>query len=121
MTVILAVVLSFFACVRLYKELEIASLVLVILTLIVCILLITPISLVMSSMFDVSSKLHHNLSFLIKIIPDSKMKRILDRQLQACPLIRCQVGNFYHMESKAKLTVIHIVLNGIVFLLVNVK
>jgi hypothetical protein len=42
-------------------------------------------------------------------------------QIESCQLIRCQVGGLYYMEAKAKLTLIHQVVNGVVYLLVNVK
>ena len=49
------------------------------------------------------------------------MEKILKGQLKSCALIRCQIGNLYHMEAAAKLTMIDNVVNGIVFLLVNVN
>jgi len=42
-------------------------------------------------------------------------------ELKSCPLIRCKVGGLYHMESKAKLTLIQKVINGLKYLLVNVR
>ena len=75
----------------------------------------------MSSMFDISSKFYLRLSPTIQLVPDPKAKGILERQLKSCPIIRCQVGNFYYMEAQAKLTVVHNILNGVMFLIVNTK
>ena len=120
MAIMLAIVLSVFALVRLYNDLHILSLFLLTSVAFTATILIGPISIAMSSLYDMSSKFPHNLFLQIHITPE-KNSRIYKLQLKSCQLIRSQVGNFYYMESKAKLTVIHNILNGIVFLLVNVK
>ena len=114
-------ILSFFAVVRLYKDLDIFSLVLVAVLAASIPLVIVPISVVMSSFYDTSSKFNRQLCLRIHLIANKKHKAVFDRELKSCPLIRCQVGNVYHMEAKAKLTLIHHVLNAIAFLMVNVK
>jgi hypothetical protein len=43
------------------------------------------------------------------------------KEIRACQLIRCEVGGLYHMEVEAKLTLMHSVINGLVFLLVQHK
>ena len=81
----------------------------------------------MSNMFDMSQKFSKNMSCLISCVfasasaADKKANQIQKSELKACQLIRCSVGSLYHMEAKAKLTLIHNVVNGVVFLLVNIK
>ena len=72
-------------------------------------------------MYEMSKDFPENLTTQISRITDKKTKKILDGQLQSCFLIRCRVGNLYHMEAGAKLTMLHNLVNGVVFLMVNVK
>ena len=113
--------LSFFTAVLLYKELELISLLMVVsLTIIPCVLL-GPISIVMSRVFDLSSNFSFNLSSKVHQITEKRHGKILKQQLKSCPIIRCQIGNFYHMEAKAKLTTMHRMLDAVAFLLINFK
>ena len=70
-------------------------------------------------MFEISTLFSRNLSSKISLLDEIRAKRILQRQLLSCPIIRCRVGNLYHMEAKAKLTLIHAILNTVAFLLIN--
>ena len=119
LAVIIAFILSFFAFVRLHKELEIISLAFITTVVFTSVLLLGPIAVIMSSLFDMSSKFCFNLSLKAKFVTDLKARKILERDLKACPLIRSQVGGLYHMEAKAKLTMIHNVVDGVAYLLVN--
>ena len=117
---ILAFIITFFATVRLFKDLDVISLVFVSSVALVSSILIAPIAMVMSSLFDISEKFSRNLSPRIHLVPVKKNREIFERQVTSCPLIRCQVGSMYHMEAKAKLTIIDNVVNGVAFLMVNV-
>ena len=121
LTIMLSFILSFFAIVHLHEYLQLLSFILIIMVASVTCLLMAPICMIMSSLYDKSSKFSHNLSPKLHLVVEKKSRTILERQLKACPLIRCQVGNFYFMEAKAKLTVLHNVLNGTVFMMVNTK
>ena len=114
-------VLCFFSCFRAYKYLDYVSYTFLVVFVITCSLFIVPISTVMSSLYDISKDMTWNLSPHISKIMDKKTKQILDGQLKSCCVIRCRVGNLYYMEAKAKLTTFHNIVNGIVFLMVNVK
>ena len=120
--VMMGLVLSFFALVCLHNELGISSLITVVLALSTTLFLIVPASIIMSNLFEISSKFYPRLSPKIQLIGDPKAKGILERQLKSyCPIIRCQIGNFYYMEAQAKLTVVHNILDGVMFLVVNTK
>ena len=122
MIVILTFVTSFFAFLRLYQDLELLPLFLVVVLVITAPPLAIPMSIVMSSLYDLSSKFNRYFTIRIQHIATNKTRKLVFQgQLKSCFIIRCQVGNFYYMEGKAKLTLIHNVLNGIVFLMVNAK
>ena len=111
--------MSFFASVRLYEDLDVICLALVSVIAFTASLVITPTAMVMSSLFDISAKFPRNIAPRIQELSDMRMKEISTRELKSCPLIRCQVGNMYHMEAKAKMTMLHNIVNGVVFLMVN--
>ena len=119
--VVFGLILSFFAVVEKYEYLDTLSLFFVSAVTPTAFLLLAPISIVMSSLYDMSSQFHRNIFPKVHRVTIKKTKRILIYHLKSCPLIRCQVGNLYHMEAKAKLTMLHHVLNGVVFLMVNAK
>jgi hypothetical protein len=54
-------------------------------------------------------------------VEDKEKELIFEKELNACQLIRCEVGGLYHMEAKAKLTLSHSIVDGLVFLLVQHK
>ncbi len=89
--------------------------------------LATPIlvscTLVMSRIYDISSQFQANMA---KKVQTSKDKdngtiQIWMRELRSCQLVRCQIGNFYHMEGKAKLTLVNTIVNAFVFMVVQRK
>jgi hypothetical protein len=89
--------------------------------------LATPIlvscALVMSRIYDISSQFQANMA---KKVQTSKDKdngtiQIWMRELRSCQLVRCQIGNFYHMEGKAKLTLVNTIVNAFVFMVVQRK
>lgn len=116
-----ALIFSFVAIVRMYEDLHLVSLLFVGTVVSTACLIIAPTSIVLSSLYDLSCKFGENLLSKIHLVAEKKSKRTFERQLKSCLLIRCQVGNFYYMEAKAKLTLLNNVLNGIVCLLVNIK
>ena len=120
LSITLAFIVTFFAAVRLSENLDALSLILVTLICIAFVLVMPPTAFVMSSFFDFSAKFSSNLEPKIQRLPVKRMREILERQVKSCLLIRSQVGNMYHMEAKAKMTMIQNVVNGVVFLLVNV-
>jgi hypothetical protein len=79
--------------------------------------MLLPTSIIMSSLFDTSAKFTRHALPITNLISDKKMRKQIEGQLKACSLIRCQVGSFYHMEAKAKLTLIQQMVQGVVFLL----
>ena len=119
LALILVFIMSFFAAIRLSNELDALSFTLVSVTAFTTLMLMAPIAIVMSTMFDISAKFSRNLAPRIQLVPVKRVREIFIRQLKSCHLIRCQVGSMYHMEAKAKLTMTHNVVNGVVFLLVN--
>ena len=118
---IIAFSLTFFACVRISNQFDVVSYVFITIVASASIILLAPISVIMSSLYETSKELPGNLSVHVCNITERSTKKALQSQLKSCPIIRCQVGNWYHMEAKAKLTMLHTTINGLVFLMVNVE
>ena len=118
---ILVFSLSFFSIARLFKDLEVLALVVVSSLSVMTCLYLAPIAIATSRIFDLSSQFCFKFSSKVNLVTEIRSKRILQRQLRSCPLIRCQLGGLYHMEAKAKLTMVHNMLNFVAFLLVNFK
>jgi len=115
-------VTSFFALLRFYDQLNLIPLVLLILITYTTLLLLLPTTMVMSALYKTSKTFIRNLKPRIRSLNESiNQKEILKGQLKSCGLIRCEIGGLYFMESKAKLTLIHKIVNGLKYLLVNVK
>jgi len=77
-----------------------------------------PSALVMSKIFSLSSQFQVQQKKNLNRLP--LISRInLQRQLRSFPALKCQVGPFYHMEGKAKLTLADNMANGIAFMLVT--
>jgi len=119
---IITFVLSFVTAVRLHKYLDVLSLVMISTLIWTTILDLFPTAILMSKLYGVSQKFAWNITERSNSIArQTDDGRILKMQIESCQLIRCQVGGLYYMEAKAKLTLIHQVVNGVVYLLVNVK
>jgi len=86
-----------------------------------CAVVLLPMSILMSSLFEKSAQFQRNMLPYVQLIADKQTRKQVEGQLKACSLIRCQVGSLYHMEAKAKLTMLSHVISGVVFLLVNVR
>jgi hypothetical protein len=76
-------------------------------------------SLVMSAIFDISSQFQWNMKKKIQACENKRIREVWYRELQSCQVVRCQIGNFYHMEGKAKLTLVDTMVNGFVFMVVQ--
>ena len=113
-------ILCFFGCIRLFSKLSLIALAYIGIIAVTSVILLVPVLLVMSSLYDMSQEFSKNLSLQIRQVEGKKCKKILETHLKSCQAIRCQVGNLYHMEAEAKLTTLHNVINGLVCLLVNV-
>jgi len=113
---------SFFALFRLYKRLEMLSLILIAPVTVLQLLILIPMTLVISSLYGTSKKFTRNMAQSIRELDETaRNKKKLQLELKSCNLIRCKVGGMYYMEAKAKLTTLHKVVNGLKYLLVNVK
>ncbi len=117
--VISAFVSSTFAICRLYKSMDLVSICFIVDLAVSTLLTLIPISVVMSNLHDLSLIFHHNLSLELFVLPNCQEKRSLEKELRSCASIRCNVGSFYYMEAEAKLTILHTIVNGIVFLFAN--
>ncbi len=79
-----------------------------------------PSALAMSATYTSSLKFSKNIRKRIHALDNKeKSKALYLRQVRSCQLIRCQVGNMYHMEKRAKLRLVVSVLNGFRFLLIQ--
>jgi len=77
-----------------------------------------PCAVVMSKIFFWSSLFHIQKAKLLNLLPPIS-RRDLKRQLKSFPMLKCQVGPFYHMEGKAKLTMADNMAQGIAFMLIT--
>jgi len=115
-------VVSFSALIRLHRELDIISVLMVTASSSACAALLVPTSLVMSSVYNISAQLSRNLSSKISSLENVTIaKKNCELEIASCRFVCCQVGNWYAMEAKAKLTLVHNIINGVVFCLVNMK
>jgi len=121
LTLLFVTILSFFAVVRLSHGMYVLLNVMMPIFTIIGIGLLFLVSANMSSLFDISEQFKRNCFRNIELISDKKARIHFMGQLKACSLIRGQVGSLYHMEARAKLTLIQHLVNGLVFVLVNVK
>jgi len=114
-------IISFFAVVRLSHDMDALLNAMLVIFTTVAVILLCLISGSMSALFDISERFRRNFFPIIELIAENKARTYYARQLKACSLIRGQVGNLYHMEARAKLSLIQHLVNGLVFVLVNVK
>ena len=121
LSVVIWIMVSVFAIIRLVHILDGLSVIFLTGTMLTAFLILIPISIVMSSLYFMSLRFSTNLSAKIRHVTDQKIKSELSRMLKSCSRIRVRVGKWYNMEAKAKLTVLHCLAKGVVFLLVNVK
>jgi len=117
----IAWIISFFALVRLSSDLDIICFLMVCSVVVGAPILLFPISTIMSKLYENSVQFRPNMLLRIPLEGDTRARKYAELQLKACSVIRCQVGGLYQMEAKAKLTLFHQVVTGIVCLLVNVK
>ena len=121
LTLVLIFIFSFFAFVKLFKDLDPISLSFVTLTTLTSVLELAPIVIVMSSVFDISTQFTRTLPLQIRLVENQKSRENFELDLKACAVIRCNVGSSYYMETEAKLTIFQYLVNGTVFLMVNAK
>jgi len=77
-----------------------------------------PSAVIMSKIFSLSSQFHIQQAKKLGLLsPISRMD--MRRQLGSLPTLKCQVGPFYHMEGKAKLTLADNMTNGVAFVLLS--
>jgi hypothetical protein len=79
-------------------------------------------ALVMSGIYDISSQFQRNMREKIQLCccgNNESQREVWLKELRSCQVARCQIGNFYHMEGKAKLTLVNTMLNIFVFMIVE--
>jgi len=121
---ILAFIIGVFAVIRLRSQLDLLSIAVLSSGAILAFAFVVPIAFIMSALFTTSNQFKRNLNSIVQGLgglQDVRKYKYFHGQLNACALIRCTVGNLYHMEAMAKLTMIDRSVNGVVFLLVKVK
>jgi len=82
--------------------------------------LISP-ALIMSSVFDTSLVFRERMKERISSTENRKEFTYYSKRIRAMRPLRCQVGNLYHMEARAKLTLLDSVIHEIVFILLLIK
>jgi len=118
--IIIVFVLSFFALARLTSVLDFLAFSLLLSSWISS-GIIVPLSIILSSLFDISSQFQTNNLAIAQNIIGKNVKKQKQSEIKSCLPIRCEVGNMYYMEAKAKLRLLQHAVSGIVFLLVNVR
>jgi len=85
-------------------------------------LTIIPGAVLMSHAYNNSRKFQHNMGRkLVLAQPYRHCCIVIKKTLHSLPVLKCTVGNFYHMEGKAKLTLGDNTLHGICFCLITFK
>jgi hypothetical protein len=102
-----------------WDKLDLPSISTLVVMFVTAVSLLVSCSHVMSAIYDISSQFQRNMKEKIKVSGDKIMRKVWLRDLRSCQLVRCQIWNFYHMERKAKLTMINTLVNGFVFLVVQ--
>jgi hypothetical protein len=108
-----------FVVIRYWDQLDIISISTLIFVFGSALSVILTCSNVMSGIYNISSQFQKNMEHKIQACEDKAMKEVMTKQLLSCQVIRFQIGNFYHMEGKAKLTLINTMVNVFVFMIVQ--
>jgi len=83
---------------------------------------IIPVSLAMSSVYSIGKQFHKGWEISIMEAIESKEQRLwLMKSLNSLPVMKSEIGGFYYMESRAKLTLLTKISRGIAFLLVTFR
>jgi len=75
----------------------------------------------MSRVYSISKTFHKNIATVICKVPYSKEQVLLLKTLKSLPVVKSRIGQFYHMEGEAKLTLLDNVVRGIAFMLISFK
>jgi len=78
-----------------------------------------PSAIIMSNICTASMKFRPNQEKRIQQIRIKELRFYHLANLNSFPILWCQVGNFYHIDPGAKLTLLDTVINGLVFLLLT--
>jgi len=73
---------------------------------------------IMSKICQLSSQFRIQQTRQLNLLPPLKRLDLL-MQLKSLPTLKCQVGPFYHMEGKAKLTLADNMTHGVAFMLIS--
>lgn len=81
--------------------------------------LILPGALTMSLVYSTSREFYKNVSRNLESAKCARTKLFYRKKLISMPELKCNVGNLYYMESKAKLTLADTMINGVCFMLLS--
>jgi len=115
------IVMCLFGVAKMHQDLDPLPLIFLAVISFASVILLIPVAIVMSRLFELSTEFSRIISPNIRKIPDRQSRKIAEMNLKACQVVRCQIGNMYHMEAQAKMTMFDNVVNGLVFLMVNTK
>ncbi len=119
LVLITLITFSLFAILRLYRELDLFSLWLATALCINGGCILVPGVVLTSTLYKYSSQFQRNVLEASRRLSTKRAGLVLAKEVQACQLIRSEVGGLYHMEARAKLTICHSIVNGLVLLLVQ--
>jgi hypothetical protein len=108
-----------FAVFRYWDSLDLISLSTLVLVFGASVPMLVSCSLVMTKIFDIASEFQKNMKQKIQVYENKRMKKIWLKELRSCQVVRCHIGSFYHMEGKAKLTLVDTMANIFVFMVVQ--
>jgi len=75
----------------------------------------------MSRVYSISKTFHKNIATELCKVSNSKEKILLLKTLKSLPVVKSRIGQFYHIEGEAKLTLLDNVTRGIAFMLISFK
>jgi hypothetical protein len=69
-------------------------------------------AMIMSQVFNISIKFHINMKITLEQMETSE-RDLLKMKLRSMAVLKCQIGSFYYMESKAKLMLADNIASGV--------
>jgi len=74
----------------------------------------------MSLVYNISVQFERNIVDNRVASPNGgRDKALIEMVLKSLPVLKCNVGNYYHMEGMAKLTLIDNMSRGVTFMLIS--
>jgi len=81
--------------------------------------LVIGAAILMTFVFNITSQFQRNIKSGVQETKSISDKVELKQTVRSLPELKCKIGSFYHMEGKAKLTIVDKIAQGICFTLLS--